>query len=834
MVAGLATGDHLTSYQGEHGVKFKNGGYMKFSIVKNATSNDVTPENVITIDQLSKVLASDKINQITNKYRQIYVSNKDAAKQYKKSSVPAFAVSGVFKERNTHGLITPSNMLQIDIDLKEITDIRERAKESYKIISHLEHSRHLVVPHISLSCGVKALFWFDTGLPVTKELLKTVGKIATDYVLGFLDERGYDKKLKVDSVFDVPRLCFFAYYPNVKPFDINFHVPFSMNNETQKAMRTEKQKIENLKSFTLPEFNENIDYGDVTVMIGELTCSSIIQKKITEFLNSPDGEKYVTLRNAAFTIGGLCLRDEKESLQQAVDVLTATFDFKLNDPIDRNREKILDFVMEGAEKPFSLMEFLTYNDKGQVVVNEHKYKLFLNKLFRIDQEERLYFINDNNTVQRIQREDRVSAAVIDQMEKMMTNDSFNIFYKALKFSHLKPAVIKSLVSTTNIKFLKSDRDSSYFIFKNGVVEVSKNGMRLRPFEAYHDKGFVDADHIIDRYFTFDPEAYSEYDLFMQYTCSVLSADGKAILDTKKYAALRRVIGYLLHSYSKSTDKGIIFTEKNLSIDKWNAKGGSGKTQLVNGVLAMYNMEKLVDGKGKDQDDRFYLDNLKANAQIVAFDDLHHRFDTTLFFTMIGRAFDVCRKTRDKITIGPVKVVITSNYPPKMSQNESLARRLYIMELNRFFNLNNTPSMYLSKMLYEEWDSDEWNSFYNVMIQMSYEYHCDRTLLEYDNYNDVRENLLRINMQMFDYLSEAISVSEDECFIVASSELVEIMKHLMKIRNYTSVAVANDLKIMNELKIFDVTKRMEGGRTVYYIRNNNDSNNMIKTILQGVE
>jgi hypothetical protein len=440
----------------------------------------------------------------------------------------------------------------------------------------------------------------------------------------------------------------------------------------------------------------------------------------------------------------------------------------------------------------------------------------------------IFKINDNNTLTFLSKDDRLSYHVIESLEHSVSSDKFNTYYRAIKI-YLKPTIIKSFIKTDKINLLKSDRYTSYFIFKNGVLSVNKNGMRLRPYEAYRDVGYIEEEHIVDFDFRLEREKpQTEFETFLKLTCSEFDRADNIILDKRKYKALRRSIGYLLHSFSESTDKAIVFTEKNISVNKHSANGGSGKTLIIEAIMKLYNLDKTVNGKGPDKKDKFYLDNLAKHTQLIPIDDISRDFDTTLLFTMVGKKFEICRKTQDKLSIGPVKIAITSNYPIKMQDNESLQRRVYIMELNRFFDIENKPEAHLKKRLYNVWTKEEWNAFYNFMVRLSLEYHKTRQLVDYPNYNHLRNDLEKLNHQLYDYLTSEIEDSPDGRLIIPSLNLTDMIKIITKKAYYNSIYLSQDLTVLHNLDLFVVDKKVIDGKTTYHILQTD--NNMIKKLL----
>lgn len=139
-----------------------------------------------------------------------------------------------------------------------------------------------------------------------------------------------------------------------------------------------------------------------------------------------------------------------------------------------------------------------------------------------------------------------------------------------------------------------------------------------------------------------------------------------------------------------------------------------------------------------------------------------------------------------------------------------------MELNRFFHSGNTPLQYIPKMLFDSWNTDEWNNFFCYMINLSLEWHKNPVLLEYENYDWMRGDLQEMNVAVFDHIQAAVESSDDGVYLVTANDLHLIAKNILGRKMYSFSDLANDIKRMMRLKLFFVEKRRcgEGMATTY--------------------
>ncbi|MCT4137689.1 hypothetical protein HZP64_10495 [Elizabethkingia anophelis] len=93
---------------------------------------------------------------------------------------------------------------------------------------------------------------------------------------------------------------------------------------------------------------------------------------------------------------------------------------------------------------------------------------------------------------------------------------------------------------SEVKLNTATKDISYFFFINGVVEVTKNQIRLIPYEEY--SGYIFREQIIQHnidLLDLQSEDIAMFDTFLQNATNN---------NSERYNYLTSTIGYLLHSY----------------------------------------------------------------------------------------------------------------------------------------------------------------------------------------------------------------------------------------------------------------------------------------------
>ena len=135
--------------------------------------------------------------------------------------------------------------------------------------------------------------------------------------------------------------------------------------------------------------------------------------------------------------------------------------------------------------------------------------------------------------------------------------------------------------------------------------------------------------------------------------------------------------------------------------------------------ALSKMKKIVtiDGKSFQFERSFAYQLVSADTQILVFDDVKKHFDFERLFSVVTEGLTLEKKNKDAIKIPfskSPKIAITTNYAIKGAGN-SFARRKWELELHQHYNKNYTPLDEFGKLLFGDWNDDEWCEFDNYMV-----------------------------------------------------------------------------------------------------------------------
>jgi hypothetical protein len=365
------------------------------------------------------------------------------------------------------------------------------------------------------------------------------------------------------------------------------------------------------------------------------------------------------------------------------------------------------------------------DNKKKIHINRTRFIQFL----RLSGGFGLYFYDKNSTIYRIVRmvDGFVEEASTEQMKKFILEyiDALpDTFDGGITPELLKELVMKQYNALFNDAFLefcervdpdflKDELGKAYFPFRNGVVVVTKDKTELVSYgsiKKYIWKSQVIDFNIsvVDEDFQFDQ---SEFYKFLQK----ISGD-----DEKRLMYAVTLIGYLMHKYKDpSTPFSVILAEET---ETEAEGGGTGKGILVKAISYMMNTER-VDGKNFKLDKNFAFQRVNLDTKLISIEDVRKNVDFEGFFSIITEGITVEKKNKDELYIpfkDSPKIMFTTNYTIS-SSTKAAQRRQRVFEFAPFFGPGKTPRDFFGHNLFDEWDMDEWNRFYNLMFECVKQY-----------------------------------------------------------------------------------------------------------------
>lgn len=376
-----------------------------------------------------------------------------------------------------------------------------------------------------------------------------------------------------------------------------------------------------------------------------------------------------------------------------------------------------DQIVEDVQKSWgeTLCTFWDVDDKMKVTINRTKLIEFLYKVGGFS----LYYYDKASTIFKIVRcqggfLEEVSSEHIKKFLKNYIESLPDLFDGGIMAVNLMELILKGsesffsksileFLNRGNFDFLQDTATEGYLPFKNGVVVISKESVQLKD---YKDIGKVIwASQVIQFDISIDTQidkGVIEYADFL----NCVSGDDE---DRFNYACT--LIGYLLHKHKDfSKPYAVILAEEN---DNENEGGGTGKSIFVT-ALSKFLKTDRIDGKTFKLDKNFAFQRVGLDTKLVAIEDCRKNVDFEGFYSIITEGMTVEKKNKDELFIpyqDSPKILFTTNYTISSTGNHA-KRRQRVFEFSNFFNSERTPRTYFGHNLFDEWDRDEWNRYYN--------------------------------------------------------------------------------------------------------------------------
>lgn len=406
------------------------------------------------------------------------------------------------------------------------------------------------------------------------------------------------------------------------------------------------------------------------------------------------------------------------------------------------------------------LAFYSEAENGKLALNNYNFKRFLelNHFFKNKPNENSGFnlIKKNGIFLEIKDEYELKDYVLDYI---IDN---NLGQKAFNLMSGKTSIFKrdflSMIKSEKIEVLRDTKETSYLFYKNGVMEVTKSGSKLKPYKNYGLS--IWEDQVIKRDFKQSDHHESEYRTF------IWKIAGENV---DRYNTFQSIIGYLLHSYNAGGDnKAIILNDELISDDP---NGRSGKGLFCHGIKHLKKVQSL-DGKSFRFDAAFPYQSVKTDCQVLIWDDVKKNFPFINLFSVITEGIEITYKGKDTIKL-PIedspKIVITTNYTIK-GRGGSFEARKFEVELSPFFNANYTPIDLFGHKLFDDWDEKEWARFDCYMIECLKKYLKNGLV----NYNSISLPYKQLEAEISKELFDCIKTIEKDTWI-AIKDFVERYK-----------------------------------------------------------
>lgn len=366
-------------------------------------------------------------------------------------------------------------------------------------------------------------------------------------------------------------------------------------------------------------------------------------------------------------------------------------------------------------------DFYSFDEDGVVVTSSVMYKEFFEQenLIRVTEQENdkvTIFKDSNNVVKPFNHKtdtvsflsENINEYDTSEVENRIARDNNGAIYGGFLLLNPKPLIYYS------------DTSNTFGIpFNNGFCMYSKENEEVQILDYKDVSGFFAPHPSQDIVFDYkDNTQPCEFERFLTMVSIGKDPIKESITNEEDKTRLMfcKMFGYLCHTYKDpSFSPAIILSDEGA--DDHSRKGRRGKT-LITKALSYVRNTKIKGGNEFDGGYRHKFADLEKEHKIYVIDDVLAGFDYDVLYTNIVGDITCERKGKTAQTIPfpeAPKFVVTTNWAIRYdAEATSTHMRFLEFKLTDYFNLNRTPKDVFNHKLFDDWNDDEWNRFYNFV------------------------------------------------------------------------------------------------------------------------
>lgn len=664
---------------------------LKVSVFKDLFKTKDVPY-IVSLEKIFERIRIGKSKEIIDLIReQESKQEQDKIKQ----KLPCILFAGEFSERSKNGLINHSGLMIVDFD-KYPND-----RVMFEQLEELKKNNHFVSLFISPSGnGIKGVVKIPNCDKIQHE--KYFKEFNKTFKYEYFDI----------SNCNVDRVCYESYDPNIY---INYNAinyepvlideGFSVSEKVPLIPITnEDYIIEKIINF---DWKKDFREGERNAFIFDLAgafCEYGISENtaIGYIINNviigdfSENEAQTTIKSAykRRSFNSKFFEDYRK-----IDNIRN--DFKKGKDAIIKKYNIDEDIYNEIKEVVEHEDFWHFSDKQKVVIDSLKYKLFLER-----NGFKKYFPNDTQKPTWVSiNSNKISETSVEKIKDFVLNyllerGEIEVWNYCASYQNLFSENHLLMLESVELLLLKDTKFKSFIAFKNGILEVTKNEIKL--IDYIDIDGYIFESQIIQRDFIQLEEFDNEYKVFINN------------ISSNEPIAIECTIGYLLSTYkNKMNNKAVILNDEVISE---NPEGGTGKGLFVQGLRQVRNVS-ILDGKTFDEKKSFPYQTVSPETQILVFDDVKKNFDFESKFSLVTEGMTLERKNKDAIKLkveDSPKMVISTNYAIK-GEGNSHDRRRHELEVAQYYGKKMTPYDQFGKQLFDDWELPEFQKFDNYMV-----------------------------------------------------------------------------------------------------------------------
>ena len=367
-------------------------------------------------------------------------------------------------------------------------------------------------------------------------------------------------------------------------------------------------------------------------------------------------------------------------------------------------DDVIDSVLDEVERDLAIPKFWSITERGAISLLHFEFKEFLedNGYYKYSPEggKAYVFVKVKNNLIDDTSEEEIKDFVLSYVRDNADVNIYNFF--AEKTKYFKEEFL-NMLDLVDVYFVSDTKDTAYLYYRNCAVCVKKDS--IDTIDYMDLGGYVWKKQVIQRDFRKKEVDDCDYKQF------IFNVSGG---DKARSRTLESTIGYMLHGYKNQGYCPAVIVNDEVITN--NPEGGTGKGIFVSAIGKMKNLV-ILDGKAFSFEKSFPYQLLSTDTQVLTFDDVRKKFDFERLFSIVTEGITVEKKNRDAIKIpfeNAPKVIITTNYAIKGKGN-SFERRKWEVEFSAYYSKEYTPEIEFGRLLFSDWEEDEWLLFDNYMI-----------------------------------------------------------------------------------------------------------------------
>ena len=708
---------------------------IQISVFKELLKSQDVPY-IVPLEKIFERIRVGKSKDIIELVRN--ANTKDEADKIKQK-LPCIIFGGEFKERNKDGLINHSGLMVVDFDKYPSDDVM------FDHLHQLKKNNHFVSLFISPSGkGIKGV----VSIPICDKI--THEKYFKEFNKKFEYEY-FDK-----SNCNVDRVCFESYDPDIyinydaeifepeiidEGFEVKDRVPLIPIND-EDVIIEKIMKFNWSKDFVEGERNSyvfdlsgafceygvseatalgyilnNVVYGDFSEQEAKNTIKSAYKRRS---FNSKYFENYNQIDKI------------KNDLKKGKKIVLEKYNIE---------EGVYDEIKEASE--IEDFWFITVNEKTnkeKINISPLKYKYFLErngfKKHFPNESDKPQFVSIQSNKVKLTSVSKIKDFVLDYL---MERKQLDVWNYCANYQNLFSEQFLLMLESIDLFMLSDTRNTSYLAFKNGILEVTKDEIKLVDYIDVN--GYIWESHILDRDYLEIENFENDYQKFINN------------ISAQEPFPIEVTIGYLISTYkNRSNNKAVILNDEIISD---NPEGGTGKGLFVQGLSQIRNTS-IIDGKQFDSKKSFAYQTVSLDTKILVFDDVKKNFDFEDKFSLVTEGMTLERKNKDAIKLNvhdSPKIVMSTNYAIK-GEGNSHDRRRHEIEIAQYYGKDLTPDEEFGKQLFDEWELEDFQRFDNYMVRCLQLYLKSGLVKQNAKNLKLRKLIAETNMDFYEWIMDA--------------------------------------------------------------------------------